>query len=187
MLKKFIITVFICADIFILNQFTSAESNNSPKDSANTFQNLTEKELTFKKDSIFSIINEKYQTVKPIIKHSCFDCHSQKTAYPWYYKLPIIKGMIDDDIKEAREHLDFSNDFPFKSKHKILPLLNEIKIEVKEKDMPLWSYRLIHRGTTIKGKKMDSLFQWIDYSTTMLINFYQQANIPFDTTDEDED
>ena len=52
----------------------------------------------------YTQINKLYiKTVKPIFKKSCFDCHGNTTNYPWYYKVPGVKQLIDSDIgvKEA--------------------------------------------------------------------------------------
>src|SRR3989338_5754589 len=57
-----------------------------------------------------------YNTLaRPIIEKKCFDCHSSQTKYPAYYKLPLVKWLIDSDISEAKEHLDFEKPFPFGS------------------------------------------------------------------------
>ena len=67
-----------------------------------------------KEQKKYTKINQAYlKIVKPIFKKSCFDCHGNSTVYPWYYKIPGIKQLIDSDIREAKRHLDFSKDFPF--------------------------------------------------------------------------
>jgi len=119
-------------------------------------------------DTVDVIINESYQSVRHIFEYSCFDCHSNLTSYPWYYKIPGIKGMIDEDIKEARGHFDLSDDFPFISEHSQLDLLNDIKEEIENNDMPLLSYRMMHWGKLIEGAQRDSVFQWIDSSIALL-------------------
>lgn len=119
-------------------------------------------------DSLYALINENYQPVRHIFEYSCFDCHSTFTKYPWYYEIPGIKGLIDDDIKEGIGHFDLSNDFPFKSKHDQADILKDIKEEIEEDGMPLISYRMIHWGRLIEGAQRDSVFQWIDASLALL-------------------
>jgi hypothetical protein len=65
-------------------------------------------------DSLYAQIQQGYLQVKPIFEKGCYDCHSTQTDYPWYHKLPLIKGMIDSDIRHARKHIDLTNGFPFK-------------------------------------------------------------------------
>lgn len=130
-------------------------------------------EVVAKTDSMFSLINEMYQPVKPILERSCFDCHSNTTCYPWYHKLPLIEGMIDGHIEEGRKHLDMSDDFPFSGKEHSLELLADIREEVEQDNMPIFSYRMLHWGKLIEGESRDSLFGWIDTTTIMLTDFYE--------------
>lgn len=119
-------------------------------------------------DSVYAAINNNYQTVRHIFKKSCFDCHSDSTNYPWYHNLPFIGGMIDDDIKEAKKHLDMTNDFPFGGHVTQIEQLIEIKEQIKDGDMPILSYRFMHWGHLIEGKRQDSVFLWIDESIALL-------------------
>ena len=134
---------------------------------------LTVQEAVARKDSVFALINLRFQSVKPILENSCFDCHSQSTDYPWYHSIPIISGMIDDHVAEGLEHLDMSQDFPFAGKEDGLKLLEEIKKEIEEDEMPLCSYRLLHWGKLIEGDQRDSLFSWIDETTLTLNGFFE--------------
>ncbi len=119
-------------------------------------------------DSLYALINENYQSVRHIFEYSCFDCHSTFTNYPWYYKIPGIKGMIDEDTEEAREHLDFSNDFPFGGHESQLEQLKAIKEQIEDDEMPLMSYRFMHWGRLIEGARRDSVFEWINASLALL-------------------
>ena len=137
-------------------------------------------ELTAQQDSIFSLINSQYQAVKPIFEQSCFDCHSEYTDYPWYHSLPIIKGILDGHIEEAREYVDLSPDFPFEGKGTTLEILGEIREVIEEEEMPLLSYRLLHWGSLIDGAERDSVFTWIDNATSMIEDFYGQHRVEQD-------
>jgi len=160
------------------------ESQEYPISSDSTINMMSPEEIVNIQDSIFMIINHNYMKIKPIVQKSCFDCHSEYTEYPWYYKLPLINGMIKEHVKEGREYLDFSYDFPFSGKDDILEILENIKEEVQKEDMPLFSYRLIHWGKLIKGVQQDSLFEWVDNSVLILTNFYNEAGIPIEADDD---
>lgn len=161
----------------LLTTVIAAVSSDGDKEDSTFTGNLTVFELTLKQDSVFALINESYADIKHIFEHSCFDCHTDGTAYPWYHKLPLIKGMMDDHIAEGREHLDMSDGFPFTGKGNALELLEEIKKEIENEEMPLTSYRLLHWGTLIEGEQRDSVFQWIDSSTAILTDFYSKFNV----------
>jgi hypothetical protein len=118
--------------------------------------------------AVYKQINEEYLKIKPILEYSCFDCHSNKTEYPWYHVIPGVKGLIDEDVEHGLKHLDLSVDFPFIGEGSQIDMLREIKGEVESGNMPLLSYRLMHWCTKIEGAKQDSLFQWIDSSIVKL-------------------
>jgi hypothetical protein len=132
-----------------------------------------------KQDSLFALIDENFKLVKPIIQFSCFDCHSSNTKFPWYHKLPLIKGMIDKDISSARKKVDFSDGFPFAGKASTLEILKDMRDEIDQGDMPLWTYRLMHWGTSIDGARKDSVFTWLDTSIVMVERFYDAEKIPY--------
>jgi hypothetical protein len=119
-------------------------------------------------DSLFAVINTGFQALKPAFEKSCYDCHSKYTQFPWYYKLPVIKGMIDGDIKTARKNVDFSNGFPFTGRGSQADMLQDIKDEISGGDMPPFSYRMIHWGRQIEGASMESVVTWIDSSLMRL-------------------
>ena len=126
-------------------------------------------------EQLYAYINNKYQSVRPILQKHCYNCHSDKTRYPWYYKFPLVRSIIDDDIKEAREQMDLSADFPFSGKHSQLEFLVKIQEEILEGDMPPWNYRLMHISSSIDGDERDSLFVWLDSSRRLLIKFQQSG------------
>ncbi len=119
-------------------------------------------------DSIFAIINAGFEKIKPALERSCYDCHSDQTHYPWYHSLPIIKGLIDSDIKAGRHHVDFSEGFPFAGKGSQAEMLTDIRNEIAEGEMPITAYRLMHWGRLIEPPLQDTVFAWIDSSLARL-------------------
>ena len=119
-------------------------------------------------DSIFAIINAGFEKIKPALERSCYDCHSDQTHYPWYHSLPIIKGLIDSDIKAGRHNVDFSKGFPFTGKGSQAEMLTDIRNEIAEGEMPITAYRLLHWGRLIEPPLQDTVFAWIDSSLARL-------------------
>ena len=39
---------------------------------------------------------------------ACFDCHSNQTVWPWYSNIAPISWLVQRDVDEGREHLNFS-------------------------------------------------------------------------------
>lgn len=119
-------------------------------------------------DSIFTLINAGFENIKPALVRSCYDCHSDQTHYPWYAKLPFVKGMIERDIKNGRRKVDFSNGFPFAGKGSQAEMLTDIRNEIAEGEMPIMAYRFMHWGRLIEPPLQDTVFAWIDSSLARL-------------------
>ena len=58
--------------------------------------------------AVYAIIQNDFETLEQTFERACFDCHSTGVVFPWYYRLPMVKGLIDDDISEAKEHQSVS-------------------------------------------------------------------------------
>lgn len=116
-----------------------------------------------------SAINRSYlETVKPLFKRSCFDCHSTETNYPWYAKLPGAGWLIERDISEARSHLDMTADFPFKSHSTPEKDLEAIRDSVTEASMPPLRYRALHWDSALSDDEKRKAVDWIEQSLKQL-------------------
>lgn len=136
-------------------------------------------DVAARQESLFVSIKTGYETLKPIFERSCFDCHSTLVKYPWYYKVPGIKQLIDSDIKEGREHLELSNGFPFGGKGSLPEIMGDMKSEIAEGAMPLFLYRMMHWGTGLSGARRDSVVNWLDSAQVAVMRFYDQEQIPY--------
>lgn len=94
------------------------------------------------------------------LKISCYDCHSNNTIYPWYHKIQPVALFMEDHIDEGKEELNFS-EFGRYSKRKQKLKLKAIINEIKDDEMPLWSYTLIHRNAIISEKNKKFLEEWL--------------------------
>ena len=137
-------------------------------------------------DSVYATISGTYYGIEPILKKSCYDCHSETPHFPWYYKIPGIHGMIDNDIQEARKHLDLSKGFPFGGHHSEEEHLSGIREEVEEGGMPLWTSRMMHWNSRIEGTAQDSVFQWIDSSLALIRSTKASHGIEDKKPDDDD-
>lgn len=128
----------------------------------------------------YAQIQSDYQAVKPLFERGCYDCHSANTCYPWYHKLPLVKGLIDSDISKARRNVDFTNGFPFKGHARPADDLLGIRGELIEGDMPPWNYNLMHWNAAPSDAERDTMITWIDNSLRLLA---AHGQYPFDRTD----
>lgn len=95
--------------------------------------------------------------IQAVLEAKCFDCHSNKTSYPWYTSIAPVSFWINHHVEEGKEHLDFSNwnkYNPKRKKHK----LDELIEEVEEGEMPLTSYEILHGDLTESEEKI--LIDW---------------------------
>ena len=101
------------------------------------------------------------ESVKSILKVSCYDCHSNNTNYPWYNRVQPAKWFLEGHIKKGKEELNFS-EFGEYSGRKQRSKLKSIASQVKDGEMPLTSYTLIHGNAKITESKKEILLNWIN-------------------------
>ncbi|MBU6374365.1 MAG: heme-binding domain-containing protein [Bdellovibrionales bacterium] len=119
--------------------------------------------------SALKTINSAYvRDVKPIFQKKCFDCHSDLTRYPWYSNLPGAKELIESDSQEAKRHLDFSSDFPFKGHGSPKEDLEEVLRSVESNEMPPFRYRILHRGSKVTPEEKTIIRAWAAESQKLL-------------------
>lgn len=95
--------------------------------------------------------------VVAILENKCYDCHSNKTAYPWYAEIAPLSLWIAGHVEEGNEHFNVSqwNTYDNKKKdHK----LDELIEEVEEGEMPLIEYTWTHGGITEAEK--EAIITW---------------------------
>ncbi len=113
--------------------------------------------------------------VLQVLKTSCYDCHSNNTVYPWYSSVQPVALWLGDHVDEGKGELNFS-EFGSYSIRRQYRKLEEINSEVKENEMPLSSYTLIHRDAKLdEGKKL-LLAAWVQTLRDSI-----KANYPADS------
>ncbi len=98
-------------------------------------------------------------SVKSILRTTCYDCHSNNTNYPWYSNIQPISWMMANHIKEGKEELNFS-EFGNYSPRKQLSKLNGIANSIRDDIMPLSSYKLMHKQANLSKDERLFLIKW---------------------------
>jgi len=101
------------------------------------------------------------ENVEVIFKTSCYDCHSNNTAYPWYNKIQPVSWIMQGHIKEGKSELNF-NEFGSYSERRQKSKFKSILSQVKEGEMPLSSYTLMHREAKLSENEKKALEDWIN-------------------------
>jgi heme-binding protein len=99
------------------------------------------------------------EQVKQILQNSCYSCHSNETSLPWYDQLAPAYWLVTTDVKQGREHLNFSyfDKLPAAQQKGVLfESINQIQLGA----MPPERYKAVHPGSAVtaaqlpKGKRL---------------------------------
>jgi hypothetical protein len=126
--------------VLIVIQFIQPDRSNPPVNSASTFEAAAKPspELT------------------SVLRKACYDCHSHETTWPWYSRVAPVSWLVAHDVKEGREHLNFSEWGMYG------PDMSQLKLkqacsEVKRGEMPLMQYKLIHAEARLSQADVDTI------------------------------
>ena len=99
--------------------------------------------------------------VEATLRHSCYDCHSNQTQWPWYGHIAPISWEVARDIEYGRRQINFSEwseYYPLTRKRK----LQWVNRALQQEDMPPRSYQLIHPSSRLSPEARAQLQHWID-------------------------
>ena len=99
-------------------------------------------------------------SVKTILERSCYDCHSHRTAWPWYAHVAPVSWLVAHDVEEGREHLNFSLWQRQIESKKFGKLLAEVTEVLEEDEMPLWFYIPLHPEAALTQDEKAALIGW---------------------------
>ena len=97
--------------------------------------------------------------VKNIFRNACYDCHSNETEWPWYSSVAPISWFIEDDVRDGRKHLNFSEWETYKDTRKTKKR-EEIWDEVNEGSMPLKMYTYLHPKSNLDFNQKSIIKEW---------------------------
>ncbi len=95
-----------------------------------------------------------------VLKTACYDCHSNRTTYPWYARINPVGWWLDHHIREGKEELNFSEFAAYDEKrqdHK----LEETAGEVQEGHMPLPPYLFTHEDAKLSPAQVRLIADWV--------------------------
>lgn len=139
MIKKILIGLLV---VLVIIQFIRPVKNNSAE--------------------VKNDISTKYSmpdSVKFIFNKACADCHSNKTNYPWYASIQPVAFWLQDHVNDGKRHFNL-NEFASYKIGKQYKKMEECVDEIKEGEMPLSSYTLIHKEAKLTEAEKNTLLQW---------------------------
>ena len=124
-------------------QFFGPETANPPEDPAATFAAVAKPPA--------EVIN--------VIGRGCRDCHTNRTAWPWYSRIAPASFLIARDVTKGRAHLNFSQWRGMGTEITALRM-TEACIEVTRGDMPLPYYLPAHPEAKLSAGDVKTVCSW---------------------------
>ncbi len=102
-------------------------------------------------------------SVLAILKTTCYDCHSNNTRYPWYSNIQPVALFLNNHIVEGKKELNF-DEFGNYTGRRQQSKLKAIANQVRDGEMPLSSYKLLHSGARIRAYEKEQIISWANKS-----------------------
>lgn len=93
------------------------------------------------------------------VQSACYDCHSNRTAYPWYASVAPVSWFIANHVNEGKEHLNFSN-WKLLDKAQQQHALEEIVEVLEKQEMPLKPYQWLHSEAKMTTERSSQIISW---------------------------
>ncbi|MDQ2841237.1 MAG: heme-binding domain-containing protein [Acidobacteriota bacterium] len=97
--------------------------------------------------------------VASVLNRSCIDCHSNHTVWPWYSHVAPLSWLIERDVRGGRDRLNLSEWHRYTLQQRA-KLLADIASAVKNREMPLPQYTLVHRQARLSDAETDIVYAW---------------------------
>lgn len=91
-----------------------------------------------------------------VITRACGDCHSNETRWPWYSRVAPVSWLVAHDVNEGREAVNFST-WGMYSPDRQRKLLAKACDEVREGEMPMFVYTLMHTDARLSAADVQSI------------------------------
>jgi Haem-binding domain len=98
-------------------------------------------------------------SVVRIMERSCQNCHSERTDWPWYSYVAPMSWLIENDVQQARSHMNLSRWDEY-GLEKQQAILTELSAMVRSRQMPLPRYVQLHPSAKLSDAEIDQIYQW---------------------------
>ncbi|CAN5328660.1 heme-binding domain-containing protein [soil metagenome] len=154
--KKIVVKILILLlFLIIVIQFIRPEKNYHPVISANEIS------------SNYAVPD----SIRNILKTSCYDCHSNNTYYPWYNNIQPLAWWLNRHIEEGKRELNFDEFTTYRIRKQYIKLDQIIKL-IKKDEMPLNSYTLIHKNAVLNEQQKGMIINWASQIRDLIKNSY---------------
>ncbi len=102
---------------------------------------------------------------------ACFDCHSNETVWPWYSNIAPVSWLVQRDVVEGREKLNFSTWAQGGGEE-----ADEMVEVIAEGEMPLPIYLLTHAEARLTAAEKQALMDGLQAITGDSRSFEQDKD-----------
>lgn len=99
--------------------------------------------------------------VQALLQRSCFDCHSQATAWPWYAQVAPMSWWTAAEVRRGRAALDFSNWHGYSPRQQAFLLGNSVR-RARAGLMPPRLYAWAHPQTRLTDAELATLLRYAE-------------------------
>ena len=107
------------------------------------------------------------QPIATMLQGACYDCHSDRTRWPWYSHVAPVSWLLASDVQDGRRHVNFS-EWPHGDAGRAARLWEDIRDEIDYNDMPPVQYKLMHSAARLTTAQRQQLIQWADQEAKRL-------------------
>lgn len=100
--------------------------------------------------------------IRTVLARSCYDCHSNRTRYPWYAEVQPVRWWLDSHIADGKRHLNLSEFARYSPKRQAEKLDEIVDTVAIAKSMPLPSYLLVHRDAILTPAEINAVADWAE-------------------------
>ena len=87
---------------------------------------------------------------RELVQKACFDCHSNETVWLWYSNVAPVSWLVQRDVDEGREKLNFSDWGRAREKDEIIEV-------IQEGEMPMPIYLIMHPEARLTSTEKEAL------------------------------
>jgi hypothetical protein len=103
-----------------------------------------------------------------IVQRACRNCHSQQTEWPWYSHVAPVSWLLARDVQQARLHMNLSQWQDYSADDR-LRLLSEIGSAVRNREMPVQRYVLLHPEARLTDIERQQIYRWTRTERSRLV------------------
>jgi hypothetical protein len=152
MKRTWLIIIVSFLALLIIIQFFRPEKNDTALNPEN--------------DIVFAL--EMPKQVRTKLVNACYDCHSDRTNYPFYNNIAPVSWLLAKHIRDGKEQLNFS-DWANYDRKKQVNLLMAICEEITAGEMPLKGYVFMHSKAIISEKELEVICQWTETAAEQIM------------------